>query len=150
MQVCRGRKGKEMKKETLLFGETSAEIKINDNILYIKVVGPYTDEVALDLIRHIGIVAESIQPYIIRVWDGSEIPPESFKLTQPCIDKIAEWSQDLKRKKPGSKAYMIGSTQISFGMARMYQMTSDSAADDIIVLRAFKELPEEIKSKILE
>ena len=108
-----------MTSETLEFGDASVKIAVIDNLIYVHVSGVYSDRVALKLLQHLDGLMDQIPENPIRVWDSSGILAESFQLSSQCVDGIAEWAKQVKVRKPGSMAYMVGSSNISYGMARI-------------------------------
>ena len=137
-----------MNKERLDFVNASAEVSVIDNLIYIRVSGIYNDDVALKLIQYLENLIDRIPGSPIRVWDASGISEGSFQLSSKCIDQIATWARQVKAKKAGSVAYMVGSNAISYGMARMYGLKADLESTGVIVLRSLDELPPEIKEKL--
>jgi hypothetical protein len=137
-----------MKRSTVEFGTARAVVTVNDNLVYIQVSGLYTDDVAMALLRHLDAVIDEIPDSLIRVWDASGIPADSFQLSSACIDRITEWARQVMARRPGSSAYMVGSTTISYGMARMYEMRADLEPTGVVVLRSLDELPGSIKEKL--
>jgi hypothetical protein len=137
-----------MNKVTLNFVNASADVSVIDNLIYISVSGIYTDEVALKLIQYLEELFVRIPDSPIRVWDASGVSAGAFQLSSQCIDKIATWGRQLKTKKPGSVAYMMGSNAVSYGMARMYGIKADLEGTGVIVLRSIDELPPAIKEKL--
>ena len=137
-----------MKRSTLEFGPTRAVVTVNDKLIYIQVFGPYTDDVATALLVHLDAVIDEIPDSHLRVWDASGLPADAFRLSSACIDRITEWCRKVKARKPGSLAYMIGPTAISYGMARMYELKTNLEPNDVVVLRSLEELPGAIREKL--
>ena len=138
-----------MKKETLKFGEGIVEITLIDNIIYMKTLCLYHDEIAMEMTRYLDKIIDQIPGNPIRVWDSTDLSSEFFKLTNECVKKIVNWSQKIKGKKPGSKAYFIAPEPLIFGISRMYEMQAKDEIMDVIVLNSIDELPKEIRAKIL-
>ncbi len=137
-----------MDKTTLKFPNASAEVAVVDHVISVRVNGAYTDDVALALLRHLEPVIDQIPGDPVRVWDASKIPPDKFKLSNGCIDAIAQWARRLREKKPGSLAYMVGPTRISYGMSRMYEMKADLDPTGVVVVHSLDELPGEIRRRV--
>ncbi len=137
-----------MEKATLNFPAAAAEVVTAGNIIYIRVTGVYSDAVALDLIRYLDRIIERTPGDPIRVWDAGSIAPEGFKLSPECIDVIAQWARALRAKRPGSLAYMVSPTSISYGMSRMYAIKSDLDATGVITIHSLDDLPGEIQAKL--
>ncbi|MFZ5775963.1 MAG: hypothetical protein ACOY3Z_10825 [Thermodesulfobacteriota bacterium] len=137
-----------MNKDILRFGDTEIEISRIDNIIFIQVFGCYTDEMALGLIQRVGQLIDAIPESSIRIWDGTGIPEEGYLLSSGCIDRVARWAEAIEAKKPGSTAYMIIPSLVSFGMSRMYALRADLEGSGVVVLRAVEELPQEIREKL--
>ncbi len=137
-----------MDKTTLNFPDASAEVVTVDNIIYVRVSGTYTDDVAMELIRYLEQIIERIAGDPVRVWDASGIAKTGFKLSGGCIDYLAQWARKIRAKKPGALAYMISPTQISYGMSRMYSIKAELEPTGVIVLHNLAELPDEIRGKL--
>lgn len=137
-----------MNKETFDFVNASADVSVIDNLIYISVSGIYTDDVALKLIKYLEELIGRIPDSPIRVWDASGVSAGSFQLSSQCVDKIAAWAKQLKTRKPGSVAYMVGANAVSYGMARMYAIKADLEGTGVIVLRSLDELPRAIRKKL--
>ena len=137
-----------MERTRLNFPHISVEVATVDNIIYVRLSGTYTDEVALALIRHVEPIIEQIPANPVRVWDARGVPAGEFKLTSQCVDVIAKWAQEIKSKKPGSVAYLISPTEISFGMSRMYGIKSGLESTGIVALKDVHELPEAIRNRL--
>ncbi len=137
-----------MNKRTFEFDNAKADVSLIGNIVYIRVSGVYSDEVALKLIQYLEELINRISDSLIRVWDASGIPEGSFRLSTKCVEQIAIWARKIKAKKPGSVAYMVGPSAISYGMARMYEIKADLEETGVIVLRSIDELPSEIRKHL--
>jgi hypothetical protein len=132
----------------LRFGESVVEITTVDEIIHLRVTGAYTDEMALAMLEQMDRLIEAMPGDPVRVWDASGIPADSFLLTSECIDAVARWAVTLKQRRPGSMAYMISPTLVSFGMARMYGMKSELEPEGVRVLRSVDELPAGIRERL--
>lgn len=137
-----------MNRETLDLGTATADVFTVDSVIYVHVSGVFDDRVAMGLLRHMDGLIDRIPGDPIRVWDASGIPTGAFRLTSEGIDAIADWSRRLKARRPGATAYMIGSTAVSYGMARMYQMKAGPETNAVTVLRSLDDLPPEVRAKI--
>lgn len=137
-----------MNKRTFEFDKAKADVSLIGNIVHIRVSGVYSDEVALKLIQYLEELIDGISDSLIRVWDASGIPEGSFQLSTTCIEQIAIWARKIKVKKPGSLAYMVGPSAISYGMARMYGMKAGLEETGVIVLRSIDELPPAIREHL--
>ena len=137
-----------MNKETLDFVNARADVSVIGNLIYISVSGVYSDDVALKLITYLEELIDRIPDSPIRVWDVSNIPADSFQLSSQCVEQIAALDRKVRAKKPGSVAYMVGSSAISYGMARMYAIKADLEDTGVIVIRSISELPPEIREKL--
>jgi hypothetical protein len=73
-----------MEKTTLNFADASAEVVTMENLLYARVSGIFTDEVAMELIRFMKQIIAQIPAIPIRVWDANGVPAEGFKLSTQC------------------------------------------------------------------
>ena len=137
-----------MATETLTFGEGIVEVTVIDNVIYMRILDVYTDDMAMEMTRYLDKIMDHIPEKPIRIWDSSKLPAASFKLSSQCVKSISDWSKGVKARKPGSRAYFIAKDPLIFGVARMYEIQSSDEAMDIIVLKSIDELPEEIRSKI--
>ncbi len=137
-----------MKKETLDFGEGSVEITIIDNIIYMKALRSYTDDIALKMIRYLDKIIDQIPQATIRIWDSRTIHPNNFHLTNDCVRRAADWSKSVNARKPGSKIYFLTSRSLLFGISRMHEMQASSDTLEISVLSDPDQLPAEIRMKI--
>jgi hypothetical protein len=137
-----------MNKETLEFDNARADVSLIDNLVYIRVSGVYTDEVALQLIQYLEELSDRRPDSLIRVWDASGISEGAFQLSTKCVEQIAAWARKITAGKPGSLAYMVGTSAISYGMARMYAIKSGLEETAVIVLRSIDELPPAIREKL--
>ena len=140
--------GINMDKKTLEFRDASADVSVNGSLVYVRVSGVYSDDVALKLIRYLDELMDRIPDDLVRVWDASGIAPGAFQLSTQCIDEIAAWARQVKAKKPGSVAYMVGSSAISYGMARMYALRAGLETTGVVALRSIDELPPAIRAKL--
>ena len=136
------------RRETLRFANAVAEVSMIENLIFVRISGIYSDEVALKLVEYLDELIEGIPDSPIRVWDDSGVSAEGFQLSSQCVDTIAEWARQLKAKKPGSMAYMVGPTAISYGMARMYGLKAGLEEGGVVVLHSLDELPPEIREKL--
>lgn len=137
-----------MKRETLKISEAIIEVTIIDNIIYMKTLHMYTDDVAVEMTKYLDKIIDQIPHNPIRVWDASDLPSECFKLTSKCVNKIVNWSDKLKKTRPGSQAFFIASKPSIFGISRMYEMQASNDSMDVMVLKSIDELPQEIKNKL--
>jgi len=137
-----------MPTETLRFGEGTVQVTIIDNVIYVRVLHGYNDDMAIEMTRYLDKIIDHIPEKPIRIWDSSKLPAGSFKLSSQCVKFISDWSRGVKARKPGSRAYFIAKEPLIFGVSRMYQMQSSDEAMDVIVLKSIDELPHEIRSKI--
>jgi len=138
----------QVKKETLDFGESSVEITIIDNIIYMKVLRSYTDEIALKMIRCLDKIIDQIPQATIRIWDSRTIHPNNFHLTTECVRRAAEWSKSVNVRKPGSKVYFLTSRSLIFGISRMFEMQASSEKMEVVVFIDPDQLPADIRGKI--
>ena len=76
-----------MRQETLDFGEGSVEVTIIDNIIYMKALRSYTDDIALKMIHYLDAVIDQIPGPTIRIWDSRTIHPNNFHLTSLVCKK---------------------------------------------------------------
>ena len=134
--------------KTLEFDNAKLNVSLIDNLIYIRVSGVYTDEVALKLIQYLDELIDRIPDSHIRVWDGSGIAKEAYQLSTKCIQQIASWSRGILAKRPGSVVYMVATNDVSYGMTRMYQIISTLEENGVIVLRSIHELPPAIREKL--
>ena len=137
-----------MFRDRFKIGEGVIEVDVIDNIIYVKIFHVNNDEIAMGTIDYVDKIIDRIPGSSIRIWDFSELPSKSFMVTNDCIKRIIAWSEGIKRKRPGSKAYFIAPEPLLFGMARMYQIQASDERMDVIVLRNIDELPTEIREKI--
>ena len=137
-----------MTKTSLHISGTRIDITTVDNVIFLQVFGSYTDEIALALLPHIDAFFDQIPERPIRVWDARGIPAGEFLLSSDCIGKLVVWAQSIQTRKPGAMAYLIGHSQISYGIGRMYAMRSDLEEKGIEVLQSHDELPKEIREKL--
>lgn len=136
------------KKETLKFGEWVVEVTLIDNIIYIKALNFFNDDIAIAITRYLDKIIEQIPDNPIRVWDSTCLSSGNFKVSIKCIQKIISWSQGIKSNKPGSKAYFIAPEPLIFGMSRMYELQASDETMVVHVIKSINELPIEIKEKI--
>jgi len=134
--------------ETLTFGEGIVEVTVIDNVIYMRILHVYTDDMAMEMTHYLDKIIDRIPEKPIRIWDSSELPAGSFKLSGECVKSISDWSKGIKVRKPGSRAYFIAKDPLIFGISRMYEIQASDEAMDIMVLKSIDELPEEIRSKI--
>jgi hypothetical protein len=134
--------------ETLDFNGGKVEVSVIDNVIYMKVVHFYNDDIAMAMTRYLDKVIDEIPNEPIRVWDSGDLSQKSFQLTSECIKAIAKWSDGVKSRRPGSKAYFIAREPLVFGISRMYQMLAGDDKMDVQVLKSIDELPKEIREKI--
>ena len=137
-----------MKRQTLKFDECVIESILVDNIIYLKTLGIYTDNVAIKMTEYLDDVFSQIPSPPIRIWDSTDLPSECFKLSNECVKNIVGWSNKIKIKKPGSKSFFIAPKPLIFGVSRMYEIQASDARMDVKVLRSIDELPDEIREKI--
>ena len=134
--------------KTLEFDNAKLNVSLIDNLIYIRVSGVYSDEVALKLIQYLDELIERIPDSHIRVWDGRGIPKDAYLLSTKCIQQVASWSKGINDKRPGSVVYMVAPNDVSYGMTRMYQTMSNLEENGVIVLRSIEELPPAIREKL--
>ncbi len=137
-----------MMRKTFDFDVGRAELSVNDNVIYIKTFGLYTDEIALEMTQHLDVVIDNIPEAPIRVWDSCELSSENFKLTKQGIEKIINWAKKIKDEKPGSQAYFIAHEPLIFGISRMYELQVSDEKMDVIVLKRLTDLPQKIQEKL--
>lgn len=139
-----------MEKELIKFENSEIEVTKVDNIIYLNVVGEYTNMMAFKMTNYLENWMETIPKNPVRIWNAYDIPPELFKLTSDCVRALARWSAQMKLKRPDLMAYLIGPSDISFGMGRMHRAVSNIDENGISVIRSFDDLPDEIKVKLRE
>ena len=137
-----------MRKETLKFGECVIKVIIIDNIIYLKTLHNYTDKAAIEMTKYLDKVISQISHKPIRVWDSSDLSSECFRLTTECVTIIVEWSQKIKKEKPGSQSFFIAPTPVIYGMSRMYEIQANDHEMEIMVVKSIDDLPHEILSKL--
>ncbi|MCW8129127.1 MAG: hypothetical protein KIS92_01975 [Planctomycetota bacterium] len=133
---------------TLDFERARIDIGVIEQIVYIRVFGVYTDDVAHALIARLDKLLEHFPGDPIRITDVRGVPADQFKLTAACIDRISKWGAQVKARYPNSIGYLIGHTALSYGMARMYALKTEVEPKNIVVLSSFEELPLEIRVKL--
>lgn len=138
----------DMLKNTLTFPHATVDITTIDNIIFLQVHGVYSDDVALQMTKHLDPLIDAIPQRPIRIWDASGIPAHEFQLTPACMEKLSKWAKAVHARKPDSMAYLIGFTPISFGMGRMHAMKSGLESQGVEVLKSFDELPADIRAKL--
>ncbi|OGT31866.1 MAG: hypothetical protein A2W28_03540 [Gammaproteobacteria bacterium RBG_16_51_14] len=137
-----------MKKKTLKFGEGIIEVTVIDNIIYIKALHFFNDDIVTETIRYIDKIIKQIPHNPIRVWDSTCLSSKTFKVTSECIQNVVNWSQGIKSNKPGSKAFFIAPEPLIFGISRMYELQASDEKMDVQVIKNIDELPIEIREKI--
>ena len=137
-----------MQRQTLDFGAGKVELSVVDNIIYLKIFGVYTDEMALEMTRRLDGIIKTVPGTPIRIWDGSQLRAEDFRLSTQVLEQISSWAERIKERKPGSKAYFIAREPFIFGTSRMYELQVGDEQLEVEVLHHFNELPKEIREKI--
>ncbi len=137
-----------MKRETLAFDDASADVTVIDNLIYFRISGVYNNEVALKLAQYLEKLISLIPESPIRVWDVRNVPAGAFQLSYCCIEQLSRWTRKIWEEKPGSLTYMVGSSTVSYGMARMYGIKTNLEGTAVFALRSTDELPAEIKEKL--
>ncbi|MDH4099285.1 MAG: hypothetical protein OEV28_01765 [Nitrospirota bacterium] len=137
-----------MTSETLKFDKGIIEVTVVDNIIYMKVLHLYTDEMAIEMTRYLDKVFARISGNPVRVWDSSALSAESFKLSSQCVEQISNWSLRIKSQRPGSRVYFIAKESSIYGVSRMYALKAGNENMDVMVLRSIDELPQDIRAKI--
>lgn len=137
-----------MTSEMLEFADATVQVSALENVVYMRVSGLFSDDVALRMTHYLdGLIAKS-PVSLIRVWDASGIPAGSFQLTTTCLGQLAQWARRVRTQHPGSLAYMVGSTPVSYGMARAYEAKAGLEETGIIVVHSLSELPPEVRQKL--
>ncbi len=136
-----------MTKFSYPFSNATVNLSIGQRVIYINILGRFTDEVAFEITQKLNPIIENMPPNFIRVWDASNLSREEFLLSSDCIDTLAEWGRKIKSKKPDSILYLIAPTTLSYGMGRMYQIKSDLDSSSEI-LATVNDLSIEIKKEI--
>jgi hypothetical protein len=137
-----------MATETLRFGEGTVEVTVNDNVIFMKTLGLYTDEMAMAMTRYLDRAIAAVPSNPVRIWDSSDLPAGSFRLSSECVKAISHWSRGIKEKRPGSKAYFIARDPLIFGVSRMYQLQAADENMDVIVLKRVEDLPPDLRARI--
>ena len=140
--------GEVMKRQKLKFDECVIDSILVDNIIYLKTLGIYTDNVAIKMTKYLDDIFSQIPSPSIRIWDATDLPSECFKLSNECVKKIVGWSNKIKITNPGSQSFFIAPKPLIFGVSRMYELQAKDDKMDIKVLRSMDELPNEIREKI--
>jgi hypothetical protein len=139
-----------MKKETIDLGHGRIEVHLDGNFVYLNVFGEYTDDDAIAMTQYLENLFTSMDGPIIRVWDGTNIPENGFKLTTESTERFAEWSYKVKQKWPDNVTYMIADAPVKYGISRMYAIRASMNNSDVIVVHSIDELPENIKERIFQ
>ena len=137
-----------METKNLTFGEGVVEVTIIDNIIYMKTLMLYTDEMAMEMTRYLDKIIDLIPSNLIRIWDSSHLPSECFKLTEQCVETIVRWSQGVKERSPDSRVYFIAQEPLIFGISRMYELQTNAETMNVTVLNSIDELPDDIRTKL--
>jgi len=137
-----------VKKETVKFDEGIIDIYQMDFFVYFKILNIFNDEMAIEMTRYIDRNIMERPEFSVLVWDLYDVPSESYKITSECTTKIANWSNRIKKKKPGTKSYFIAPELLIYGTARMYELQTGDEAREVVVLKNIEELPKEIRDSI--
>ena len=139
-----------MKKEIIDYGHGRIEVTKDDNLIYFKVYGEFTDADVLITTEYMESFFAEIGGPTIRIWDGTNINSDQFKITTKGTDQFVSWADSIKKKWPGNQAYFISDKPIIFGVSRMYELKAADNNMPMTVVKTFDELPDEIKDRILQ
>ena len=137
-----------MERDIIDFGHGKIDALKDGNLIYLSFYGEYTDNDAKELTRYLEKFFAEINAPTIRINDGSNMTSEQYKLTPQGIDFLMSWANKVKEKRPGSVSYIIGNTDLIFGMSRMYEIRTANDLMPIQVLKSVDDLPGEIKIRI--
>jgi hypothetical protein len=136
-----------MTKETLTFNKGVVEVTIIDNIIYMKPLKLFNDDIAIEMTKYLDKIIDNIPGNLVRIWDSSGLPSGFFLMTREGVGQIVSWSKGIEKKRSHSTDYFIANHPLAFGMSRMYQLQANDTMG-VSVLRSFDELPDEIKTKL--
>lgn len=119
-----------------------------ENIIYFKVFGDLADDDTSVLTRLSEAFFDEINGPTIRIWDLTDMTADQYRLTPKGIDTLEKWADIAKKRWPGNVAYVIGKTDLIFGMSRMYEIKASDNLMSINAVKSFDDLPVEIKIRI--
>ena len=141
--------GYSMKRETIKLVNGSVKVLLDGDLIYLDVFGEYTDDDAIVMTKFLENLFIEIGGPTIRVWDGTNMSKNGFKLTSEGTDKFAEWSRRMNKEWPGNIIYFIADKPLKYGVSRMYEMKASDDNVNIKVVHGIDELPDSIKARIL-
>lgn len=90
---------------TLDFGHGKIEFLHDDNLVYCKLYGIYTDDDSIAMRSYLDTSFAKTSGPTIRIWDTSNILPGQYRLTPKGVDRTTSWG-GIREKEVAGKHYV--------------------------------------------
>lgn len=137
-----------MQKEIIKLEYGRLEVLIDDDLMYLKLFGGYTDKDAVSVSEFLENLFAETGELPVRVWDLTNLSKDSLEIITPGINIFFEWSRGVRMRWPDGIVYLINDKPIKNGGSGMYEPGAFFNDFSITVVKSIDELPDNIKERI--